>query len=228
MCSLRQPWPPAGLMLAWSGLYSNQMWYGHTTCFPSAIRRKGSAYCCTSRRGRSPDWPTSGPGHGPLHALGRSCCYCWPSSRRPGSRSWLSPVRRATSWTCPITTFYLEFGRLADEGLYPMLHYWTEYPPVIPWLAVAAYKLIAALPTLNGSPIFWFRLAMGTLLLAFRCGKPAADVRAGDGGSYGPSQGLRTAWSYALLFAPLHVWLALVRHRASVLSIALPVLADDG
>lgn len=103
--------------------------------------------------------------------------------------------------------FYLEFGRLADEGLYPMLHYWTEYPPVIPWLAVAAYKLIAALPTLNGSPIFWFRLAMGTLLLAFDVGNLLLMYGLGRR-LHGPSQGLRTAWSYALLFAPLHVWLA--------------------
>ncbi len=102
--------------------------------------------------------------------------------------------------------FYLEFGRLSDLGLYPMLHYWTEYPPLFPWISVAAYKAIAALPNLNGSPILWFRLALGPLLLVFDAGNLILIYYLGRA-IYPIPQGSRPAWAYALLFTPLHVWL---------------------
>jgi hypothetical protein len=102
--------------------------------------------------------------------------------------------------------FYLEFGRLSDLGLFPLLHYWTEYPPVFPWVAVAAYKAIAILPNLNGSPIIWFRLILGSILLVFEVGNLLLIYGLGRKMSTA-AHGLRCAWIYALLFTPLHVWL---------------------
>lgn len=103
--------------------------------------------------------------------------------------------------------FYIQFGQLSDEGLYPMLHYWTEYPPVFPWMAVAAYKATLAVPTWHGSPIFWFRMVLGSITLLFDLGNLILVYWLGRA-LHGPSTGLRIAWSYALLFPPLHVWLA--------------------
>ncbi|MGE5619949.1 MAG: glycosyltransferase 87 family protein [Sphingomonadaceae bacterium] len=102
--------------------------------------------------------------------------------------------------------FYLEFGRLADRGLYPMLHYWTEYPPVFPWISVAAYRAVEALPTLNGSPIFWLRLALGSFLLLFDIGNLVLIYILGHA-IHTPARAIRGAWMYSLLFTPLHVWL---------------------
>ena len=37
------------------------------------------------------------------------------------------------------------FVQLSDRGFYPVIHYWIEYPPVFPWLAVIVYRLSAPL-----------------------------------------------------------------------------------
>lgn len=102
--------------------------------------------------------------------------------------------------------FYLEFGRLADRGLYPALQYWTEYPPVFPWLAVAVYKATAVIPNLHGSPIYWFRLTLGTSVLLFDIGNLILIYWLGRR-LHAPQRALQIGWTYALLFIPLHVWL---------------------
>jgi hypothetical protein len=102
--------------------------------------------------------------------------------------------------------FYLEFGKLADRGLYPMLHYWTEYPPVFPWIAVAAYRVVETVPNLNGSPIFWFRMVLGSTLLLFDVGNLFLIYWLGRA-VFSPARAIQIGWCYALLFAPLNVWL---------------------
>ncbi len=103
--------------------------------------------------------------------------------------------------------FYLEFGKLSDRGLYPILHYWTEYPPLLPWLSVALYRATETLPTLVGSSIFWFRLALGSVMLLFDVGNLALIYWLART-LHSSRRALQVAWSYALLFTPLHVWLA--------------------
>jgi hypothetical protein len=35
---------------------------------------------------------------------------------------------------------FLALARLSDQGFYPYLHYWVEYPPVFPWISMSAYR----------------------------------------------------------------------------------------
>lgn len=42
--------------------------------------------------------------------------------------------------------FYLELGRLSSLGFLPYRDFWLEYPPVFPWIVVAAYRLTLLLP----------------------------------------------------------------------------------
>ncbi len=102
--------------------------------------------------------------------------------------------------------FYLQFGQMADQGLYPDLQYWTEYPPIFPWLAVAAYKVVEGLPTIGGSPLLWFRMALGSVLLLFDIGNLVLIYWLGCT-LHGKNSGLQIGWIYALLFTPLAVWL---------------------
>lgn len=47
---------------------------------------------------------------------------------------------------------FVKQARLSASGAYPFLDYWMEYPPIFPWLNVAAYQLSLHLP---GNHDFW-------------------------------------------------------------------------
>jgi hypothetical protein len=93
------------------------------------------------------------------------------------------------------------FVQLSDWGYYPLVHYWMEYPPLFPWLAVVMYRLSLFLPAWR-DPNLWFNLLLGSALLLFEIGnfiliyaialKLSARERA-----------VRCAWLYAGLFFPL-------------------------
>jgi len=64
---------------------------------------------------------------------------------------------------------YLGIAALSDYGLYPFLHYWLEWPPLVPWLAVGAYQLSLLFPPWTDSRL-WFTLILGTVFVLFETG----------------------------------------------------------
>jgi len=40
-------------------------------------------------------------------------------------------------------SFHYPFAALSDNGFYPFVHYWLEYPPLFPYLSVGVYRLLA-------------------------------------------------------------------------------------
>ncbi|MFQ5886733.1 MAG: hypothetical protein ACE5II_05825, partial [Anaerolineae bacterium] len=104
--------------------------------------------------------------------------------------------------------YYLQDQRaaeLSNQGFYPFVHYWIEYPPLFPWLAVAAYRLSLLFPPW-GTTNLWFNLFLGTMLLPFEIGNfillYATALRV-----YDRDRAFRAAWLYAGLFAPVLIWL---------------------
>jgi hypothetical protein len=93
------------------------------------------------------------------------------------------------------------FVQLSDRGFYPVVHYWIEYPPVFPWLAVVVYRLSMLLPAWR-EPNLWFDFLLGSLFLVFEIGNfiliyaIALKLRGREGA-------VRCAWLYAGLFFPL-------------------------
>ena len=93
------------------------------------------------------------------------------------------------------------FVQLSDRGFYPVIHYWMEYPPLFPWLAVLLYRLSLFLPSWR-DPNLWFNLFLGGTLLIFEIGNfvlvyaIALKLR-------GREVAVRCAWLYAGLFFPL-------------------------
>ena len=93
------------------------------------------------------------------------------------------------------------FVQLSDRGFYPVVHYWMEYPPLFPWLAVLLYRLSLFLPSWR-DPSLWFNLFLGGTLLIFEIGNfvlvyaIALKLR-------GREVAVRCAWLYAGLFFPL-------------------------
>jgi hypothetical protein len=127
---------------------------------------------------------------------------------------------------------YLGIAAISDYGLYPFLHYWLEWPPLVPWLAVAAYKLSLLLPPWTDHRL-WFVLILGSVFLLFETGnlvliyriarllnerRPAVEgsVAKGSGQESGNSQvseagqtqfAIRSVVLYALLFVPIYAML---------------------
>jgi hypothetical protein len=64
---------------------------------------------------------------------------------------------------------YLGIAALSDYGLYPFLHYWLEWPPLVPWLAVGAYQLSLLFPPWTDNRL-WFVLILGTVFVLFETG----------------------------------------------------------
>jgi hypothetical protein len=64
---------------------------------------------------------------------------------------------------------YLGIASLSDYGMYPFLHYWLEWPPLVPWLMVGAYQLSLFFPMWTDGRL-WFVMIMGAIFLLFETG----------------------------------------------------------
>jgi len=101
-------------------------------------------------------------------------------------------------------TSYLPFARWSDQGLYPFIHYWLEWPPLFPWLVVGVYRLSLLVPSWV-DPQLWYDVFLGLALLLFEIGNLvviyllALEL-------YERERAFRSALIYALLFAPLYIW----------------------
>jgi hypothetical protein len=93
--------------------------------------------------------------------------------------------------------YFYETASWAGQGLLPYIHYWVEYPPLFPFLSVLIYWLTphyAAYVAALALVLFVFEV--GSLLLLYRLA----------GRLLSEEQAERTAWVYALLFAPVVTW----------------------
>lgn len=93
------------------------------------------------------------------------------------------------------------FVELSDKGLYPVIHYWMEYPPLFPWLAVIIYRLSLLLPAWR-DPQLWFNLLLGGTLLLFEIGNFVL-IYALASILKGRQMAVRCCWLYAALFFPV-------------------------
>lgn len=92
---------------------------------------------------------------------------------------------------------YYNLARLSDQGLYPLLHYWYEFPPLFPYLSITLYKLL-------GSPQVFdsYAYALAAVMLAFEAGNLMLLMRLARR-LHGEVMAERLGWVYALLTVPL-------------------------
>ncbi len=93
--------------------------------------------------------------------------------------------------------YYYNLARLSDQGLYPLLHYWYEFPPLFPYLSIGVYRLI-------GSPAAFepYAYALALVMLAFEAGNLALLMRLARR-LHDEIRAERLGWVYALLTVPL-------------------------
>lgn len=100
--------------------------------------------------------------------------------------------------------FFHAIAELSNQGYYPFIHYWMEYPPLFPWLNVGVYRLSLLIP-LWIEHRFWFYTLLSLATLPFEIGNLtvlyliALEL-------YDQAKALRCAWIYACLFTPVYVW----------------------
>ncbi len=125
--------------------------------------------------------------------------------------------------------YYHELAALSAQGYYPDVHFWVEYPPLFPWLAVGAYRLSLLLPPWT-HPFFWFDLI---LTLALAVGDVASTValdRLGDA-FWGEPAGRRVATIYAAAFLPTYAvlgWFDSLPTACLLVALALLVAMRPG
>jgi hypothetical protein len=93
--------------------------------------------------------------------------------------------------------YYYEVASWVDRGLLPYLHYWVEYPPLFPYLAVLLYLLtFHYVAFATGLVLLQLVFEVGSLVLLHRLARRALGEAHAD----------RVIWIYALLFAPVATW----------------------
>jgi len=69
--------------------------------------------------------------------------------------------------------YYYGLAAYSDRGLLPFIHYWSEYPPVFPFLSVGIYRLAH----LFGESYHAYVYLLGLVMLAFNAGNLVLFLR---------------------------------------------------
>lgn len=102
---------------------------------------------------------------------------------------------------------YFGIAALSDYALFPYLDFWLEWPPLVPWLSVAAYKLALLLPPWQDDPRLWFVLILGTVFVVFEVGNFVLIYRLAQRLFQRQATVTRVLWFYVGLFPPIYAML---------------------
>jgi hypothetical protein len=65
--------------------------------------------------------------------------------------------------------YFLDLARMSDQGLYPYINFWAEYPPVFPWIIIGAYKLSLLVAAGATAERLFYVLLIGFLIACELC-----------------------------------------------------------
>jgi hypothetical protein len=98
--------------------------------------------------------------------------------------------------------YYYELASYSDQGYLPFIHYWSEYPPIFPFLSVGIYQVAQMI----GGGYHTYVYLMGMVMTAASACSLIVFIRLAQH-LYQESMVERLAWVYSLLFAPLiYTW----------------------
>lgn len=96
--------------------------------------------------------------------------------------------------------YYFDLGALSDAGFIPFIHYWSEYPPLFPFLNLAFYQL-------SGGVFNNYVLLTSLALLLFEVGSLIFLYRLATD-MHGETQATYISWVYVALHVPVFIWLS--------------------
>ena len=118
--------------------------------------------------------------------------------------------------------YYYELAAYSDHGDLPFIHYWSEYPPVFPFLSVGIYQLARLL----GGGYHVYVGLMGLLMLGANAGNLVLFLRLARR-LYGAEAAERRGWAYSVLFVPLmYTWWSFDALTVLSLLLALELLLE--
>ena len=98
--------------------------------------------------------------------------------------------------------YYYELAAYLDQGYLPFIHYWSEYPPVFPFLSVGIYQFVRLFK--GGHSAFVYLMAQ--VMLAFNTGNLILFIRLARR-LFDRETTVRLSWAHSLLFVPLvYTW----------------------
>jgi len=98
--------------------------------------------------------------------------------------------------------YYYELAAYSDQGYWPFIHYWSEYPPVFPFLSVGIYQL--ARLTRGGYSAYVY--LMGLVMLVFNTGNLILFIRLARRW-FSEDTVVKLGWVYSVLFIPfIYTW----------------------
>ncbi|TET53393.1 MAG: DUF2029 domain-containing protein [Anaerolineales bacterium] len=98
--------------------------------------------------------------------------------------------------------YYYELASYSDQGQLPFIDYWSEYPPLFPFLSVGLYQLSSA----AGGGYHLYVQLMGLLMAALSTGGLVLLLRLARR-LHGAERAERLGWFYTALFVPLmYTW----------------------
>lgn len=98
-------------------------------------------------------------------------------------------------------SYYRLLLSFTNQGFYPLIHFWVEYPPIFPWLMLGLYRLSLLIPPWT-QPGTWFYLLLSTFLaLVEACNLIVLYALARR--LYGTDPATRLAWIYSALLIPV-------------------------
>jgi hypothetical protein len=94
--------------------------------------------------------------------------------------------------------YYFDLASLSEGGHLPYIHYWSEYPPLFPFLNLALYWL-------GGGVFHRYVVLTGLFLLAFEAGALVLFYRLAK--TWHHQQAIYISWVYPVLYLPAFIWL---------------------
>ena len=99
-------------------------------------------------------------------------------------------------------SYYRLLLGMTNQGYYPLVHFWTEYPPVFPWLMLGIYRLSLLIPPWV-EPGTWFYLLLGIVLVVVEAGNLITLYAIGRRLYGNDERAVRLCWIYTALLIPI-------------------------
>ncbi|MCY3959903.1 MAG: hypothetical protein OXG65_16650 [Chloroflexi bacterium] len=97
---------------------------------------------------------------------------------------------------------FYSLATLTDQGVYPYLHRWSEYPPSFPWLSAGVYRAVSFL----GVTYERYYAAITLALLIVGIGSLVLIDKLTER-SWDQQRAVHAAWGFTALAVPIHKWM---------------------